>query len=402
MKTKYYLFILIALCLFSCGGKNHQSNKLETISINGNIRQALNLSSFVDTIEFIPLETNNENLIGEVDRIIYRNGKYYLRTTHGMQNGKLSVFDNAGKYLWGLNKRGQGPGEYEELDDFSLTDSGNIVIPTYKRIITYDSIGHFLSENRMELFMTEFLNIGNNSFIIRHFAAYHYDNNLFSIMDNKGIIKGRLFKQSNIEAKKSAFLVDARSITTYKSMIYFIYPYCDTIYSIDNKENIKRLYYIDYGSKKIPDGLIDKKDDVFSWEKKLFIFDDYLHASAIGVTDNYIYIGSINKSFQALLSLYSKRNQHILTAHTLIDDMFLKGNKLTITARNMAHEIDGNDILWPLDPEYLINGYKHYMSYLSEAGREEFRKKYPGLVKICTTLKEDDNPVILRIKVKDF
>jgi len=402
MKTKYYLFILIALCLFSCGGKNHQSNKLETISINGNIRQALNLSSFVDTIEFIPLETNNENLIGEVDRIIYRNGKYYLRTTHGMQNGKLSVFDNAGKYLWGLNKRGQGLGEYEELDDFSLTDSGNIVIPTYKRIITYDSIGHFLSENRMELFMTEFLNIGNNSFIIRHFAAYHYDNNLFSIMDNKGIIKGRLFKQSNIEAKKSAFLVDARSITTYKSMIYFIYPYCDTIYSIDNKENIKRLYYIDYGSKKIPDGLIDKKDDVFSWEKKLFIFDDYLHASAIGVTDNYIYIGSINKSFQALLSLYSKRNQHILTAHTLIDDMFLKGNKLTITARNMAHEIDGNDILWPLDPEYLINGYKHYMSYLSETGREEFQKKYPGLVKICTTLKEDDNPVILRIKVKDF
>ena len=55
-----------------------------------------------------------------------------------------------------------------------------------------------------------------------------------------------------------------------------------------------------------------------------------------------------------------------------------------------------------MDPEYLINGYKHYMSYLSEAGREEFRKKYPELVKICTTLKEDDNPVILRIKVKDF
>ena len=29
-------------------------------------------------------------------------------------------------------------------------------------------------------------------------------------------------------------------------------------------------------------------------------------------------------------------------------------------------------------------------------------KKYPELVRICTTLKEDDNPVILRIKVKDF
>jgi len=137
MKTKYYLFILIALCLFSCGGKNHQSNKLETISINGNIRQTLNFSSFVDTIEFIPLETNNENLIGEVDRIIYRNRKYYLRTTHGMQNGKLSVFDKVGKYLWGLNKRGDGPGEYNELNDFSITDRGNILIPCYEKIIKY-------------------------------------------------------------------------------------------------------------------------------------------------------------------------------------------------------------------------------------------------------------------------
>ncbi len=81
MKTKYYLFILIALCLFSCGRKSHQDNKIETISINGNIKQTLNFSSFVDTIEFIPLETNEENLIGKVNRIIYKNGKYYLRTT---------------------------------------------------------------------------------------------------------------------------------------------------------------------------------------------------------------------------------------------------------------------------------------------------------------------------------
>jgi len=82
--------------------------------------------------------------------------------------------------------------------------------------------------------------------------------------------------------------------------------------------------------------------------------------------------------------------------------MFLKGNVIALKEKRLPHNMDGNDILWPLDPEYLINGYKHYMSYLSEAGREEFRKKYPELVKICTTLKEDDNPVILRIKVKDF
>jgi len=402
MNTKHYLFILIALCLFSCGGKSHQSKKLETISINGNIRQVLNLSSFVDTIEFIPLETNDENLIGKVNRIFYRNGKYYLRTTQGMMNGKLSVFNKTGKYLWGLNRKGQGPGEYTDFEDFSIADNGNIIIPTIKKIITYDSLGHFLSENRFEQYLFEFLNIGNDNFIVLNFHADRYNNELFSVIDSKGDIKRKLFKQSKIEAQKSGLLVDYRNLSVFKSVLYFTYPYCDTIYSMDNKENVRRIYYIDYKNRKIPGNLLDIGDNALTWEKKILGLNDFLHTSAIGVTENHIYIGSINKAFQAFFTLYSKKDKHILTAHKLVDDMFLRGNEIMITARNMPHEMDGNDILWPLDPEYLINGYKHYMSYLSDAGREEFRKKYPELVRICTTLKEDDNPVILRIKVKDF
>jgi len=402
MKTKYYLFILIALCLFSCGGKNHQSNKLETISINGNIRQTLNFSSFVDTIEFIPLETNDENLIGKVNRIFYRNGKYYLRTTQGMMNGKLSVFNKTGKYLWGLNKKGQGPGEYTDFEDFSIADNGNIIIPTIKKIITYDSLGNFLSENRFEQYLFEFLNIGNDNYIVLDCNAVQHGNNLFSIIDSKGNIKKRIFKQSELESKRNGLIVTWRSLSLFKSNLYFMPPYCDTIYSMDNKKNIKRLYYIDYHNKNIPAKLFDENDDVVSLGNKLSKLEDYMRGTAIGYTDNYIYVGSANKLYQGFITLYSKMNKHTLTAHKIIDDMFLKGNVITVTEKNLPHNMDGNNILFPLDPEYLINGYKHYMSYLSETGREEFRKKYPELVKICTILKEDDNPVILRIKVKDF
>jgi len=402
MKTKYYLFILIALCLFSCGGKSHQSNKLETISINGNIRQALNFSSFVDTIEFIPLETNDENLIGDVERIIYRNGKYYIRTTQGMLHGKLSVFDKTGKYLWGLNRIGNGPGEYPELKEFAITENGNITASSYRKIINYDSTGVFLSENKTDFLGFEFVYTGNNNYFFLNRYTIEYGNKLFSVMDNRGIIKKRLFKMSKLEANKSALVHDWRDLSLFKSTLYFMYPYGDTIYAIDNKNNIKRLYSIDFGDKRIPADLFDEKGDELALEKRASKLEDYMHATAIGYADKYIYIGSYNKVFQGFITLYSKMNKHTLTAHKIIDDMFLKGNVIALKEKRLPHNMDGNDILWPLDPEYLINGYKHYMSYLSEAGREEFRKKYPELVKICTTLKEDDNPVILRIKVKDF
>ena len=402
MKTKYYLFILIALCLFSCGGKSHQSNKLETISINGNIRQALNFSSFVDTIEFIPLETNDENLIGDVERIIYRNGKYYIRTTQGMLHGKLSVFDKTGKYLWGLNRIGNGPGEYPELKEFAITENGNITASSYRKIINYDSTGVFLSENKTDFLGTEFIYTGHNHYTYFDCNAIQHGNKLLSVIDNNGTIKRKLFMVSKLEAHKSGLTIDWRSLSFFKSTLYFMYPYGDTIYAIDNKNNIKRLYSIDFGDKRIPADLFDEKGDELALEKRASKLEDYMHATAIGYADKYIYIGSYNKVFQGFITLYSKMNKHTLTAHKIIDDMFLKGNVIALKEKRLPHNMDGNDILWPLDPEYLINGYKHYMSYLSEAGREEFRKKYPELVKICTTLKEDDNPVILRIKVKDF
>ena len=393
---------MIALCLFSCGGKSHQSKKLETISINGNIRQTLNLSSFVDTIEFIPLETNDENLIGDVERIIYRNGKYYIRTTQGILHGKLSVFDKTGKYLWGLNKIGNGPGEYPELKEFAITENGNITATSYRKIINYDSTGVFLSESKTDFLGFELIYTGNNNYFFLDDQAIHHGNRLFYIMNNQGIIKKRLFEMSKLEANKGSMIIDWRKLSLYKSTLYFMYPYGDTIYSIDNKDSIKRLYSIDFGDKRIPADLFDENEDELTLEKRASKLKDYMHATAFSYTDKYIYIGSYNKVYQGFFTLYSKMNKHTLTAHKLIDDMFLKGNVITISIKNLPRNTESNDILFPLDPEYLINGYKHYMSYLSDAGREEFRKKYPELVRICTTLKEDDNPVILRIKVKDF
>lgn len=62
--------------------------------------------------------------------------------------------------------------------------------------------------------------------------------------------------------------------------------------------------------------------------------------------------------------------------------------------------MDGNEMLWDLDPFYLIEGYNNYISTLSESEFYEFKNKYPQLYKMCSNLKEDDNPVILRIKIK--
>ena len=150
----YWLFILV---FFSCTEKKDLPEKRDFISIDfeSSLVNELKFSQFVDTIEFIPLETTNENLIGEVNRIIYDDEKYYIRATRGMLNSNLFVFDKTGKYLWGLNKRGYGPGEYNDFKDFLLTkDRINVV--SYFKFISYDKKGSFKEEYKLEQHVKEF------------------------------------------------------------------------------------------------------------------------------------------------------------------------------------------------------------------------------------------------------
>ena len=56
-------------------------------------------------------------MIGEVNRIVFDDNKYYVRSTNSMQNGKLFVFDKDGKFLQQIGRKGGGPDEYIEMDD---------------------------------------------------------------------------------------------------------------------------------------------------------------------------------------------------------------------------------------------------------------------------------------------
>lgn len=116
-----YLFIIILIgFISSCSTKRDkpiQEGNWETIRFDENQVKELPFSSFVDTIELIPLETTEKNLIGEVNRIVFDDNKYYVRSTNSMQNGKLFVFDKDGKFLQQIGRKGGGPDEYIEMDD---------------------------------------------------------------------------------------------------------------------------------------------------------------------------------------------------------------------------------------------------------------------------------------------
>lgn len=146
------LFIILSVCLLSCqhAEDSTKDSTIETIPVFSNYTAELPFSAFVDTIELIPLETTEEILIGEITRLIFNDGKYYIRSTNSMQNEKLFVFNENGNYIRKIGNKGVGPGEYIRFHDFTIANDDHIVLADYQQLLHFDPEGKFLYTTKSE------------------------------------------------------------------------------------------------------------------------------------------------------------------------------------------------------------------------------------------------------------
>lgn len=127
MKLKY-LFLSLILCL-SCHNRAKQTNEIEEgnpesvsedayvyypikdnrIPVDLDKPQKASLFDYFSHIELIPMETRDDVLIGWCEEVNYYQGRYYV---FDRKQARIQVFDDKGKFIFQIDKRGQGPGEY--------------------------------------------------------------------------------------------------------------------------------------------------------------------------------------------------------------------------------------------------------------------------------------------------
>ena len=144
-----YLFVIlfVSLAIASCKDRQKvQSSEGEVpvVAISCQKKQVLKLSEFADSIELVPLETRDDNLIGWIPRIIVTADRYYLSSAIGYQNKKLLVFDKQGRFVREIGKRGEEAEEYIEMEDFTITSDSVVKISEVYNMISYDMEGNFI------------------------------------------------------------------------------------------------------------------------------------------------------------------------------------------------------------------------------------------------------------------
>lgn len=419
----FFLNLLICGCLFTaCGGGSSSSSSsvssemlvsdegVTIIPMDAKPGDVLNLSEFAESIELIPLETTDDCLIGWMPEIIATEKYYYMISAVGYDFQKLYVFDKQGKFVRQISSRGLGGGEFIEVRDFDVIGDSIIKMGDVLAIRSFNLEGKQLSSrmiNEKGVSTREIISMKGKTILFNMSKSYSRSaENLLYQLDEKDSVRTGFFEVPFLANQISSFFCDAAALTKDDEYVYFHFPYDNYIYRIDAETlDYSPLYKVDYGNKNFTWDMFDENGDKKVWSKQA---DEATKTSMTEILslNDYFLFASVDNEYRGYISLYSAKTGKVLNGNRIKDDMYFKGNIIDLSPKPGAtlnrHCNDGGDLIWPVQLSVLLKGVKAYYDVLTPERWNLFCKKYPRLIEVFEQLKEDDNPVLLKIKLKDF
>ncbi|MEM6806106.1 MAG: 6-bladed beta-propeller [Bacteroidota bacterium] len=256
MFTRFWGRISLVLCCLilslACSKQDTSYPKGSKIKIDV-LKQEYSPTSFIESVEYIPLESDSNNFLIGISKIIPFEDRFYIMDE--LQT-KIMAFDTTGKYLFLLKALGKGPGEFGELGDFLIdkVDREIEVMDRYGKVIRYDLDGLFLEERRTEFICEEFSKLPGGGYACNSGSDNFYEGK--AVKGNLLILSEKLELQKDLLQPiglQEMIVGDKGRLTPIEGrglMMYWLFP---TIFEVSEKGIPKPLYTLDFGAHNPPE-----------------------------------------------------------------------------------------------------------------------------------------------------
>jgi hypothetical protein len=394
---KQFVFSLFLVC-FSIGTVSAQNEQIIEIQLpnSTSYQHKLKLSDIAADVEYIPLETTEKCLIGNryTDCVLTKDYVFIVSPV-------IMQFRRDGKFVRQINKIGQGPGEcFARCCAF---DEKNQFIYIYNNfthhIMVFGFDGKYKHKFKDPLEQEENSSVSKMDCDSAGNILLSFDNGFtnmdykYAVIDPSGKI---LHKEPNydvveLDSRVLESSISIHSIYSCNNTLFYRYPYNDTIYrivqnkcfaayviTVPNKltlEHVRKAgaYLINYSA-------LENKNHIYSVQEN----EQYLFIRNV--------INRYSPDYKDFLSLYDKNKQK-LTSN--IDP-------------NIVNDIDGgmnisgsfqNDtymytLIWPFKMKEELTS-AHFTK-----SKAIYPEKQKALKTLIDQLLEDDNPVVMLVKLK--
>ena len=383
------MFIII----LSCSNQQHEKNKNEivkkTVFINPRSNHKLNLSDVIEVVDLIFLETNKNCLVGDIDKLRYYDGRFYMYEQFGTK--KAFCFSEKGKFLFQIGAIGRAENEYITLRDLNINQ-------WKKRIEIYD-----INRNLIKYydFNGNYIGKGSVGRKTRHYAvidSLHYaffnDGEYNDLPYNIFITPQDSFKVLHPSVPFQGQKDIMNSVNPFyesKKGVLFAFSLNDTIFSITS-QGAQPKFILDFGKERIPNRVlsIDMKGIVkFLRNNTVPGFVSHLVENSEYISISYTYpIPNYNTVF------ISKDNLNVLNLYEPINDI----NYLPFKPPYCTM----GDFFVSVIPAYeILDTYREKEKLYHQAQGSINTEAYARLKKIAGNLKMSDNQVLIVYKIKN-
>lgn len=377
MKIKILTLIITLASLVSGYGQTaSKKTKIETIEYKKEISEQKFFETFVKEIEVIPLETRKESLIDQNPRFEMYNNNFYIYTSF-LGISKILKFDIKGAFITNIGAAGKGPNEYNNFGNITVDNSGVLVFSSRsdKMFYRYSHDGKFLNKKQLERMPLQIL----------PYKGGYLQSYGFNCDKGRVIYSDSIGKPGRTLLNERKFFQSIEGIKTLTSSCkdYVIYNECftDTVYRITGFETIPAYVFDMKEFSTSPEFYKLKSnsmEDLESMRNSVFSTIYYFH-------ENQKYIISAN-------AIYNKGNSSL---HYMIKDKSKNISEwIKNTDKEMAKSLllsilltESNDVFTIVQPQALLALPESILKLIKN--RE-----------VVKNIKEDDNHLILKIKLK--
>jgi hypothetical protein len=406
--------VFFVLLLYGCGQKeinSHEIIHLENILDNF---VTVNLSEFTDSIEYIKLETNDQAVISRIKHIDIRENLILIQDFED----NCILYNENGKFLSRIGKKGNGPGEYVWLLQGKI---GNhvVFVLTYNKILTYNFKGEFLQEINIPYQISaawlnnSFFPTSDTTFLLQ--VPFHIEGNQLAELNLNGSVIKKYFKQKS-ETIRLGTLDTEANIYIHEGKYSYKCRLNDTLFRIHNT-SISPEYTFDFGKYSIPPAAINLKfEEYIALLTQSMMLQNFIETTnyffltlALGANSPKEFVNekTINNAVMNVgyrwLGVYNKEYKSIRLSKP-------SGYKDELNYTGIYNDLDGGLSVFPrqrIDDSSFVTWFYPYelKSYTSSA---EFRNKKvknqkmkDRLLELSKSLSFDDNPVLMKVKLRN-
>ncbi len=241
-----------------------EADQSEIVDLNPFLKeQRFDFDSIIKEIKIVPLETTDESLLDEINKIIVSDSHIYIADR--FKGGGIVIFNREGRFVRRI-PFGQGPGELSRFLGMDYDKKNNmLIVYQHPFFLFYSSEGDFIRNERLPFGFFDF--------------AVTSEGYLFKTLDNQGnwhlgkyqnytlLVTDKKFRIKSVgihQLPKGEVLGFKHNLYKNNYDIKITHYYVDTIFQyLPTLNTLRAAYVLDYSDKKLPDSFVGGTNEVF-------------------------------------------------------------------------------------------------------------------------------------------